>query len=183
VHDREPPGSRPPVVHLRWPEEADRRLLLEAAAIPRLLIVDPSSRPPTDCADDEDWIRTDSPLEDRRRREAMIQHRVQARGRLPQPLARAIVIDEDGLARRLGRWVALTELEQRLVRCFLDGGGRAVSRGELLAAGWQRDDHGQRIVDGAVRRLRGKLSALGVSIHGIAGVGYLLDVAETLPPP
>ena len=46
------------------------------------------------------------------------------------------------------------------------------------APGEARED---RAVDGAVRRARTKLRDLGVEIHGITGVGYLLEVGTPVP--
>ncbi|MET0149033.1 MAG: winged helix-turn-helix domain-containing protein [Acidimicrobiales bacterium] len=170
------------IVILRWPEESDRRCDLAAAGIPRLLLVSPDSAPPPVWAVDEDWLSIDAPLEDRAHREATLRRRMDLVTSPAPPPVTTIVVDGDGLARRHGRWVALTELEVRLVRPLLAADGHCVSRADLLEAAWPGEERRDRAVDGAIRRLRTKLRPLGAQIHGITGVGYLLEVGAAPVP-
>ena len=100
----------------------------------------------------------------------------------PAPPRAAVALDEDGLVRRHGRWVALTDLEVRLVRPLLRANGRCLSRTALLEAGWSGEERHERAVDGVIRRVRSKLRPLGVEIHGITGAGYLLEVGAAPVP-
>ncbi len=170
------------IVALRWPEESDRRDHLAAAGIPRLLLVSPGSAPPPVWAVDEDWLWTDAPPEDRAHREATLRRRLDLIAGPASTPPSSIVLDGDGLARRHGRWVALSDLEVRLVRPLLAANGRCVSRAVLLEAAWAGEERHDRAVDGAIRRVRSKLRSLGVQIHGIAGVGYLLEVGAAPVP-
>ena len=45
------------VARVRWPEEADRRLCLARAGVPRLLLVAPDHAVPEPLDLDEDWVR------------------------------------------------------------------------------------------------------------------------------
>jgi DNA-binding winged helix-turn-helix (wHTH) protein len=168
--------ERVPVVTLRWPDESARRNELAAAGIPRLLLVTPGASPPIAWEVDEDWIAFSAPEDERAHRVATLRQRLHLVARPPTGPHCAVVIDEDGLARRDGLWVALSELEIRLVGPLLADTGHCVSRSRLLEAGWPAEERPSRAVDGAVRRLRAKLAPLGVRIHGITGSGYLLEV-------
>ena len=169
------------IVPLQWPEEADRREQLALAGVPRLLLVSHGARPPGVWGVDEDWISVDAPAAERSDRETTLRRRLELRGSPTSPTV-GVVLDEDGLVRRAGRWVALSEIETRLVGLLLAAAGKCVSRAQLLDAGWPGEEREGRAVDGAVRRARTKLRVLGVEIHGITGVGYLLEVGGTPVP-
>lgn len=163
------------IVPLQWPEEADRREQLAMAGVPRLLLVSPGTAPPAVWSVDEDWVSVDAPESERTDRMTTLRRRLELRGVPARPTV-GVTLDEDGLVRRSGRWVALSDLETRLVGLLLEAAGRCVSRAQLLDAGWPGEAREDRAVDGAVRRARTKLRTLGVEIHGITGVGYLLEV-------
>jgi DNA-binding response OmpR family regulator len=170
------------IVSVHWPAEAARRRELAAAGIPRLLLVAPGEGPPLEWDVDEDWIQASATPEERSHREATLRRRLDLVDQ-PAPAARCgVVIDPDGLARRDGRWVALSDLEIRLVGPLLQSVGHCVTRARLLEAGWPGQPRPARAVDGAVRRLRAKLRPLDVRIHGITGAGYLLDVGDRPSP-
>ena len=166
---------------LQWPEEADRREQMAMAGVPRLLLVSPGATPPAVWGVDEDWISVEAPASERADREMTLRRRLLLR-RDPRTPPVGVVLDADGLVRRAGRWVALSELETRLVGLLLAAAGRGVSRAQLLDAGWPGQEREDRAVDGAVRRARTKLRDLGVEIHGITGVGYLLEVGGAPVP-
>jgi len=170
------------IVALRWPEESVRRDHLAAAGIPRLLLISPGASPPPVWAVDEDWLSADASLEDRAYREATLRRRLELVTDPAPPVVAGMVVDEDGLARRHGRWVALTDLEVRLVRPLVAANAHCVSRAELLEAAWPGEERRDRAVDGAIRRVRTKLRPLGAQIHGITGVGYLLEVGAAPVP-
>jgi hypothetical protein len=169
--------ARPPViVPVRWPEEADRRQELADGGIPRLLLVAAGAAPPTHWAVDEDWISETAPRDERAHRERTLRQRLALLEAPTVGSGPAVAMDEDGLVRRGGRWVALSELEVRLLGPLLANAGHCVSRVTLLEAGWPGEERSSRSVDGGIRRLRAKLRGLGVLVHGITGVGYLLEV-------
>lgn len=170
------------IVALRWPEESARRDQLAAAGIPRLLLVSAGATPPSVWALDEDWILASAPAAERGHREATLRRRLDRRAEPPRRPTVGVAIDDDGLVRREGRWVALSELEVRLIAVLLAARGRCVSRDRLLEVGWPGQERDDRAVDGVVRRARAKLAALGVEIHGITGAGYLLEVGAAPVP-
>lgn len=169
----------PVVIPVHWPEEANRRRELAAAGIPRLLLVAPGAAPPSEWEVDEDWIALGATSDEQAHREATIRRRLALVAEPPAGPHCGVAVDEDGLARRDGLWVALSELEVRLVRPLLVESGHCVSRARLLDAGWPGEARMSRAVDGAIRRLRAKLRPLGVRIHGITGAGYLLEVGPS----
>jgi DNA-binding response OmpR family regulator len=146
--------------------------------VARLLIVAPDAGPPPTWDLDEDWVHlTDDPA-DRAHREAALRRRMALAGACrPRP---RVAVDDDDLAHRAGRWVALSPTEAAVVRALAAREGRAVPRAELATAAWAAEVRDDRAVDGVVRRARAKLAVLGVAIHGVSGVGYLLHVG---PPP
>ena len=168
-------GDLDTVIHLEWPAEEARRRRLAEAGVPRLLHVAPGAPPPTVTGPEEDWVREPAGAGDVRLREATLRRRDPRAGgvvRRPQ----RVEVDEDGLVRRDGRWVALSEVEAAMARSLLDGAGHCVPRTALLAAAFPDEDRELRSVDTAVRRVRRKLTVLGIAIHGIAGSGYLAEV-------
>jgi hypothetical protein len=158
----------PDVTTVRWPSQSPDRVALAAGRRPCLLLVEAGEPPPVVWGDLEDWAREGAdPIElfvrcERLRRRA-VEH-------LPP------TIDDDGLVWRSGRWAALTPSELRGLVPLLARLGQGVGRAELLASiapGAATDDH--RTVDRIVRRLRGRLAPLGLSIHAVRGTGFLLQ--------
>jgi two-component system, OmpR family, response regulator len=162
------------VAHLAWPREAHRRRELAEAGIPRLLIVEGGATPPRTWDLDEDWVTDPGEVG---HRERTLRRRVSLLAD-PTGLPPVVTVDDDDLVHRTDRWVALSAIEAALVRLLLDREGRAVGRPELAAAAWPDQQRDDRAVDGAIRRARPKLAPLSVAIHGLAGVGYLLDVVS-----
>jgi two-component system, OmpR family, phosphate regulon response regulator PhoB len=74
-----------------------------------------------------------------------------------------------------GAVVALTALEFKLLRTFLERPGRVQTREALLSDVWGIDsDVTTRTVDTHLKRLREKLGAAGDAIQTVRGVGYKL---------
>jgi two-component system phosphate regulon response regulator PhoB len=74
-----------------------------------------------------------------------------------------------------GQSVALTALEFRLLKTFLERPGRVQTRETLLSDVWGIEaDITTRTVDTHVKRLREKLGSAGEAIETIRGVGYKL---------
>lgn len=157
------------VALVRWPCDRAERDRLAAEGVPRLLLVEPGAQPPEDCAADEDWIRSPADPID-------LQHRLQALHRAwATPL---VQVDDDGLLWRDHRWVALGEVERALVVALLERPGRLVGRKVLYASAWPDGGVDTRALDRGMARIRPKLEPLGLQIHCVTGVGYLM-VIET----
>jgi hypothetical protein len=164
----------PDVALVRWPQDEATRRRLAAARLPRLLLVDRDQPPPPHADELEDWVRFPLDPDELAVRTSTLADR--ARDVPPRPLA--LDLDADGVLHVDGRWVALPLLEARLLAQLLEHPGEVVRRRRLLGATWPTatpaDD---RAVDGLVRRLRRRIGPLGVRIHTVTGLGYLLDHA------
>ena len=166
--------SAPPhVVVLRWPEEDAERERLEAAGVPRLLLVEPGDVPPdvTGALEDWAWAAAD-PLEVHARLHAL---EVRAWGR-PHPAPPQI--DDDGVLRVGRRWVALGPIEARLAVALVERLGEVVARRDLEAAGWPGDPPARNTVDAQLVRLRRHLAPLGLSLRTVRSRGCLLEQVD-----
>ena len=161
------PTTAPEVAMVRWPSARAERERLATEGVPRLLLVEAGHAPPDDWRHDEDWIRTPAdPLD--------LHHRVEALRRLSR--VPTVHLDDSGLLWRGDRWVALGEVELTLVRTLLDDVGRLVRREILQAAAWPHGGVDDRALDRGIARVRPKLADLGVRVHCITAMGYLLEV-------
>lgn len=167
-----PPGLDGVAV-VAWPADAARRGLLAAAGEPRILVVGPDAPPPVCWDDQEDWIRLPAHPEDLAARAAGILGRGEPRGSVAPA---GPVLDADGLLRVGDEWVALPPVEARLLARMLDEPGSAVSRSVLLAAGWPNGSADHQNLGGRIKLLRRRIAGLGLEIHTVRGVGYLLTV-------
>ena len=75
-----PPVEGAAVAWVNWPEEADRRLRLARAGVPRLLVVAPDHPVPEPLDLDEDWVRIPVHAEEIRLRSANLGRRTRERG-------------------------------------------------------------------------------------------------------
>ena len=164
---------QPDVTLLRWPDDTAARQRLAAARRPRLLLLAPGQAPPTAADELEDWIRYPLDADELAMRTATLAERARA----VDPRPPAPELDADGrLQAGDGRWVAVAPLEARLLGLLLERPGQVVRRDELAAAGWPDGlPAGERVLDGAVKRLRRRVAPLGVRIHAVTAKGYLLD--------
>jgi hypothetical protein len=149
------------VVLVRWPDERDRREELRRLGRPRLLVLDDTAPPPTTLDPLEDWIRLPADDTDLAARVALLEHRAGEQiGDVPS-------LDDDGVLRVKGRWVALPPVEARLTTALLDRFGAVVSRDALSKAGWPD-----------VLRLRRRVEPLQLVIRTVRSRGYVLESAE-----
>ena len=160
-----------PIALLRWPAEAERRAELAADDRPRLLLLHPDSYPPASWGVLEDWVRLPAEPAEIEARIATLMHRL--------PSARPVpLLDADGVLRVGARWVALPPVEARLVAALLARPEAVVSRERLLATGWPHDPEAGRangqILDGRIKLLRRRLVDVGMEIHTVRGVGFVL---------
>ena len=75
------------VAVVRWPCDAAARVRARATGTPCLLMIEPGTAPPSDCALDEDWTTTTAPPADVAARLATLATRPPRRHRLPSDLA------------------------------------------------------------------------------------------------
>jgi len=173
------------VTMLRWPEEESRRSRIRLAGEPRLLLVPPGEEPPPvgDCL--EDWIRVPAAENEVRARvdalavRSLAHHTgaghghngLGANGDAPaEP-----VIDDFGVLRVNGSWVALPPLEARLATALLERFGAVTSRELLVRAGWPSGAPGRNALDVHVLRLRRRLTPVGLAIRTVRSRGYLIE--------
>ena len=169
------------VTLLRWPEEEGRRTEISQEGAPRLLLVPADAEPPAvaDCL--EDWIRVPATEDEVRARVDALSVRSKAHSngggiRDPEPPDTPI-LDDFGVLRMNGAWVALPPLEARLAQALLDRLGTVTSRDLLIRAGWPTAPPGRNALDVHVLRLRRRLQPVGLAIHTVRSRGYLLEAA------
>jgi DNA-binding response OmpR family regulator len=174
------------VTMLRWPEEESRRSRISLAGEPRLLLVPDGQEPPPvhDCL--EDWIRVPAAENEVRARVDALAVRSQAHttngnghngsnGHSPAPTGPEL--DDFGVLRVNGAWVALPPLEARLAEALLERLGAVTSRDLLIRAGWPTGAPGRNALDVHVLRLRRRLTPVGLAIRTVRSRGYLMEPA------
>ncbi len=164
---------------LRWPEEEGRRTRISREGAPRLLLVADGEAPPAvaDCL--EDWIRVPAAEEEVRARVDALSVRSQAHltgGRDAYHPAEPL-LDDFGVLRMNGSWVALPPLEARLAAALLERIGTVTSREVLIRAGWPTAPPGRNALDVHVLRLRRRLLPVGLAIRTVRSRGYLMEPA------
>ncbi|WCO68632.1 winged helix-turn-helix domain-containing protein [Iamia majanohamensis] len=167
-----PEGRSTTVTLLRWPAEADRREELAADGRPRLLVVDRGDAPPLVWDDLEDWVRDPAdPVE--------VQTRLQTLAQRSGPTAEAAsarpTLDADGIVRWAGRWTSVPPIEARILAPLLDQQGAVVRRQDLIDGAWPDGVASERVLDGRIKHLRGRLRPLGLAIRTVRGIGFLLE--------
>lgn len=157
---------------LRWPAEALRREHLRSLGVSRLLIVEHGSTPP-ECWDIlEDWVRPPVPREDLQARIDTLRQRAHAH--LPPH------IDKDGLLYRGRLSVAVSPAEAALLDLLIANFGSLVPREDLGAQLSNADTPTTRnALDLHIKRLRKRITPLGLVIHTAWGRGYLLSSDTT----
>jgi DNA-binding response OmpR family regulator len=170
------------VTMLRWPEEESRRTRISQAGEPRLLLVADGEDPPPvrDCL--EDWIRVPAADNEVRARVDALAVRSLAHhptnGHSGDPAAPADpALDDFGVLRVNGSWVALPPLEARLAEALLERLGAVTSRELLIRAGWPSGAPGRNALDVHVLRLRRRLTPVGLAIRTVRSRGYLMEAA------
>jgi DNA-binding response OmpR family regulator len=87
------------------------------------------------------------------------------------------MLDDFGVLRVNGSWVALPPLEARLTEALLERLGAVTSRELLIRAGWPSGAPGRNALDVHVLRLRRRLQPVGLAIRTVRSRGYLLEAA------
>jgi DNA-binding response OmpR family regulator len=157
---------------LNWPEEEAVRRQFAAGRQPRLLMIAPGVTPPVLTDELEDWIRFPLDPDELAVRMATLA----ARARDVEPRPSGLVLDGDGVLHSDDRWVALPPIEARVLAELLGHPGHAVHRSDLAAVAWPAGlPADERAIDGVIKRLRRRVAPLGVRIHTVNKVGFLLD--------
>lgn len=164
---------------LRWPEEEGRRSRISEAGEPRLLLVPDGEEPPpvSDCL--EDWIRVPAAENEVKARVDALAIRSQAHATSGYngQATTGPVLDDFGVLRLNGSWVALPPLEARLAEALLERLGAVTSRELLIRAGWPTGAPGRNALDVHMLRLRRRLTAVGLVIRTVRSRGYLMEPA------
>ena len=158
---------------VHWPAGEQRRSRLGARGRPRLLLVARDTPAPVTLDPLEDWIWL--PVD-----RAELSRRVAT---LAQRAGTAPTIDDEGVLRWGSGWVALPPVEVRIMGALLDGFGKVVGRGELLAAGWPGTEPRRNVLDVHLVRLRRRLEPLGLAIVTVRKRGYVLGPAASPASP
>jgi len=160
-------GITKDVVILHWPAQADRIDDLERLGVPRLLLVEPDSPPPTSTSCIEDWLRL--PVDDASLRARLLALAAHARRHPIVP-----DLDAHGQLTHRGESVFLSQTDQRIAEVLVEHFGDVVSEETLLdhARGDGRNDQTLRV---NVSRLRRRIAPLGLAITCVRGHGYVLQ--------
>jgi hypothetical protein len=164
-------GTRPhdgvDVAILRWPADADKRVLLASAGRPRLLLLEHGAEPPAAVDDREDWVTEGTEHNE-------LLHRIEALHQ--RTIGQRPHLDEDGLLRHRGRWVAITDAQLPVVARLVEEFGKVVSTDELAqayrGAGGAAKDVSIRT---ALKRLRRRVAEVGLVLHAVRNRGVMLD--------
>jgi DNA-binding response OmpR family regulator len=157
------------VVLVRWPSDEQSLESARLGALPRLLLVEGDSPPPSLVDELEDWIRVPADEADLHARVEALERRLRARS------AVAPLLDDDGVLRFGSRWVSLPPVEARITEAMIGRYGAVVSRDALGRAGWPEGVPGRNALDVHVLRLRRRIAPLGLAIRTVRARGYLLE--------
>jgi hypothetical protein len=160
------------VVRLHWPEEADRRAVLQRRGVPRLLLVGPGETPPDTIDVLEDWARDGAAEGDVAARVLTLALRA---ARLPRPP----YFDDDGLLRYGRQLVLLSPLETRVAEVLVGRLGHVVDGETVARAGWPGEAPTDTTMTAAMRRLRDRLRPAGLILTLIASKGWMLEARPT----
>lgn len=159
---------------LRWPEERGARAALRDDGLPRLLVMSRGATPPSDLDLLEDWVSAAADASEIELRVATLEARAE-RGAAAAPK-----IDDDGVLRHRGRWIALGPIEARLARELTGHVGELVPRPALEAVAWEGKPVRTNTADRQLHRLRGHLAAVGLVLVTVRGRGYILETLHDL---
>jgi DNA-binding response OmpR family regulator len=153
---------------LRWPAEAPALERCRAMGVPRLLMVEGATPPPS-CIDAlEDWVRMPADRADLQARRARL---------LARAGSTAPTVDADGILRLDGRYLALPPTEAPMARALAGSYRRLVHREDLIDLVWPGTGMPSRnALDLRMLRLRRRIAPLGLIIRTVWGKGYLMDV-------
>lgn len=156
---------------LAWPDQDARRRQLAEDGVPRLLLLERGTPPPTDLDRHEDWIWTPA---DERDVFARLRHLAVRAAR--SGLTSEDVTVTDGLLRVGRHRLRLPPVEAAILQRLGSPPESLHTREELAEAAWAGDAHGRRSLDSRILVLRRRLEPLGLEIRAVRGRGFVLTV-------
>lgn len=169
-----PSSTMTDVVLVRWPEEREHVERLRVSGIPRLLLVGTESAAPKPFDALEDWIRLPAVERDVRARANTLAARALASPDAGEG-ARRPSIDEDGILRYRGQWIALSRVERALARALVGRFTEVVRRDTLEHVAWPSGESSRNALDVHMVRLRRRLVAVGLEVRTVRARGFLLQ--------
>jgi len=168
MSDTMPAPDLPNIEVLHWPSQERRRRLLASLGEPRVLLLAPGSAPPSVIDDLEQWIPEAADPVAIVRGVTNLQHRILTTRAEP-------VLDDDGLVRFRGRWVAVSDAQLPVVEYLIRNFRRLVTHDELARI---YRDNGGGTTDAArrnfVRRIATRLAQIGLRLHIVRKRGVIL---------
>ena len=161
------------VTLVRWPQQDDLRRRLQQFARPRLLVIDPGTPVPTVVDRLEDWAFAGAGSEELRLRAEALAARAQL------PSADRPYFDDSNLLRFNAKWAALSPAEERVARLLLARFEECVTRDELAS---DHDGPGPGSLNSTIKRLRRRVTPLGLAVNTVHGRGYVLARSCFSPP-
>jgi len=93
----------------------------------------------------------------------------------PEPDAELPALDEYGLLRYRGHWVAVSSTEERVLRPLLGSWRHLVRSEQLVETVWPTTKVKANAIHTVVRRLRRRLQPLGLTVETIRARGFLME--------
>jgi DNA-binding winged helix-turn-helix (wHTH) protein len=84
-------------------------------------------------------------------------------------------LDEHGLLHVGRAWVALSDIEWRIVAALLAHYGEVVAHDDVVQATWPDRRATDSMLNVAMKRTRARVAPLGVTITTVRGRGFVLD--------
>jgi hypothetical protein len=153
---------------VRWPEEASFREELATLAVPRILILDDCTAPPTPWDEIEDWVRAPVAQAELELRATTVARRADARER---PW-----LDADGLLWFRDRWALVPRGQGPVLDALVANFGRVVRDDEIrqVFETSANSTHAEAVKT-SMRRISDLLGPLGLMLKRVRGSGYLLE--------
>jgi DNA-binding response OmpR family regulator len=153
---------------LWWPEEGTRLLRLRDSHVPRLVVIKGDMLPPLPLDwSEEEWLRSPFPAELLDVSLERLAHRIAAQPPAPEMTSGDVLSFRD-------HSVVLPARESVLARVLATAFGRVVPYAALYAALGLDPDSDENAFLGLVSRLRRHLEPIGLEIHAVRRVGYVL---------
>jgi len=165
------------VLALPWPADAGEVDRLVADGRPRVFLVDEAADPPEINNDLIDWVRLPADRRD-------IDARMRALARRAAGERHRFALDPFGRLRCGERWVMIhSAIERGLLGTMLGRLGDVVCFDELFEGGWP--DGSDSATPNALRvqmtRMNRRIAPLGLAVHGVRAIGYVLDDVRFAP--
>ena len=86
-------------------------------------------------------------------------------------------LEQFGVLRHRGSWIALSPMQEDLMRVLVGCFGKPVSRTQLIASVWPGGGISLHAIDIHVHKLRPRLQSIGLVLHTLRGRGFMLESA------